>query len=406
MTLALEYERCVRTRSVSSRCRACVDACPAGAVSLEGEKRSVAVNLDACTDCGLCLAACPTEAFSGVFDVTTLTAPSRLACGEAGVPCVGAISAEDLVALAQRSGRLEVVGRTCPAGARGHARAAEAVAQAERFLEALGLKATVSWRDESRPVPADGRGAVDAAAPASPGLEPVEPLTPDEAGLRPSSFGASSAVSAGPVLAPSEPQRRPSTAEPTRPVPPRRQFLGLFVPRALPPQPVTRGKLTFPQRLDVKRLRDTRPPPRRARLLASLPASASPKLLELAGDALSFTSSKRVDAMTCTGCQACVTACPTGALTSSRLKDQLRFDGSRCVRCGLCHDVCEPRAITLAPTVSVAEFLDFAPRLLVTLKMIQCGECGAAFKDDGRESVLCDRCRDQEAEARELSGAR
>ena len=120
MTLTLEYERCVRTRSVASGCRACVDVCPAGAITLAGEKQSVAVDLDACTDCGLCLAACPTEAFSGVFDVATLEAPARLACGEGGVPCVGAVSAEDLVAFAQRSGRLEVVGRACAAGAKGH----------------------------------------------------------------------------------------------------------------------------------------------------------------------------------------------------------------------------------------------------------------------------------------------
>ena len=33
MTLALSYERCVRTRSVASSCRACVEACPTGAIT-------------------------------------------------------------------------------------------------------------------------------------------------------------------------------------------------------------------------------------------------------------------------------------------------------------------------------------------------------------------------------------
>jgi ferredoxin len=400
VTLALEYERCVRTRSVASGCRACVDTCPAGAITLAGEKQAVAVDLDACSDCGLCLAACPTEAFSGVFDVATLEAPARLACGEGGVPCVGAVSAEDLVAFAQRSGRLEVVGRACAAGAKGHERAARAVAQAQGFLAALGLKAELSWRDEAPAVPASGAGAATASGAGAEGSR-----GPAAGSLL---TGGAPAVGSG-VPAPGA--AAPATASPAadpaaRPIPPRRQFLGLFVPRALPPQPVTRGRLAFPQRLDVKRLREVKPPPRRARMLAALPASAAPKVKALAAADLSFTSAKQVDAGTCTGCQACVTACPTGALTSSRLKEQLRFDASRCVRCGLCHDVCEPHAITLAPAVPLAEFLDFAPKTLVTLKMTQCGECGAPFKDDGREAVLCDRCRDQEAEARELSGAR
>jgi ferredoxin len=193
----------------------------------------------------------------------------------------------------------------------------------------------------------------------------------------------------------------PSSA--LKPVPPRRQFLGLFIPAVVPPPP---QRLTLPDRLDVKRLRDTTPPARRARLLAALPTSASPKHADVPEAQIGFTSSKGVDAATCTGCMACVTACPTGALTHSRLKEQLRFDGSRCVKCTLCHDVCEPRAITLSPAFHPVDFLDFAPKTLLTLRMTQCGECGALFKDEGKDPVLCARCREHDAEARGLWSSR
>ena len=349
-SLSLSYERCVRTRSVASSCRACVDTCPASAITLEGPKQSVAVALDACTACGLCEAACPTEAFSGVFDVTKLAPPiTRVACGENGVPCVGAISVEDLLALFLKTKQLDLVGKACPStslGVNGHERVERSVAQARSFLSALGISSeALTWRDESPP-------------------------------LKP------------PVPAPEK-----------QPVPARRQFLALLVPGAVPPPP---QKLTLPDRLDVKLLRETTPPARRTRLLAALPSSASPKRAELPEAEIGFTSSKQVNQATCTGCMACVTACPTGALTNSRLKEQLRFDGSRCVKCTLCHDVCEPKAITLSPVFLPVDFLDFAPKTLVTLKMTQCGECGALFKDEGREPVLCARCSEHDAEAREL----
>ncbi|PKK86286.1 MAG: ferredoxin [Thermoplasmata archaeon HGW-Thermoplasmata-1] len=43
-------------------CGACVDACPAGAISMDGDKAKV--DPDACVECGACVDACPAGAIS------------------------------------------------------------------------------------------------------------------------------------------------------------------------------------------------------------------------------------------------------------------------------------------------------------------------------------------------------
>jgi formate hydrogenlyase subunit 6/NADH:ubiquinone oxidoreductase subunit I len=86
------------------------------------------------------------------------------------------------------------------------------------------------------------------------------------------------------------------------------------------------------------------------------------------------------------------------------VRDELRFDASRCVKCHTCHDVCEPRALTQAKTVDLAHFVARDVRPLGRLTIKSCAECGAPFKHAGGEDFLCERCRDLDDEARELVG--
>jgi ferredoxin len=51
----------------------------------------------------------------------------------------------------------------------------------------------------------------------------------------------------------------------------------------------------------------------------------------------------------CTLCHACVTACPTGALSDNPDRAMLRFTESLCVQCGLCQSTCPEHVITLEP---------------------------------------------------------
>ena len=80
----------------------------------------------------------------------------------------------------------------------------------------------------------------------------------------------------------------------------------------------------------------------------------------------------------CTLCHACVTACPTGALSDNPDRAMLRFTESLCVQCGLCESTCPEDVITLEPR------LDFqawnAPlRVLKEEEPFHCIACGTPF---------------------------
>lgn len=76
----------------------------------------------------------------------------------------------------------------------------------------------------------------------------------------------------------------------------------------------------------------------------------------------------------CTLCLACVSACPTGAMSDNNELPQLRFQEDACVQCGLCSATCPESVITLEPRIS---FEDAAKR-------------HAVVKEE--EPFLCIRC--------------
>ena len=107
--LQVSPERCVHSLFEQASCRACVDACPTSAWSIDDE----GLNLDAtlCDDCGLCTAACPQEALSVRLDVLSAEIEGDrvvlAACDHAGVsrgdgviPCVHSLSVRALARLA------------------------------------------------------------------------------------------------------------------------------------------------------------------------------------------------------------------------------------------------------------------------------------------------------------------
>jgi ferredoxin len=80
----------------------------------------------------------------------------------------------------------------------------------------------------------------------------------------------------------------------------------------------------------------------------------------------------------CTLCHACVTACPTGALSDNPDRAMLRFTESLCVQCGLCEATCPEKVITLEPRLDFSAWN--APlRVLKEEEPFNCIACGKPF---------------------------
>ncbi len=85
-----------------------------------------------------------------------------------------------------------------------------------------------------------------------------------------------------------------------------------------------------------------------------------------------------VDTAGCTVCLACAGACPTGALRDNEDRPQLSFTEEACVQCGLCRNTCPENVITLTPRMS---FLSSAreARVIKEEDPFECIRCGKPF---------------------------
>lgn len=81
----------------------------------------------------------------------------------------------------------------------------------------------------------------------------------------------------------------------------------------------------------------------------------------------------------CTACEACFRVCPTGAIQVNESSEEwaLTFDVDRCVGCGVCLEVCQPRVL------HASEAFDAAPKrppaTLYTLSKQRCERCDRFF---------------------------
>lgn len=85
-----------------------------------------------------------------------------------------------------------------------------------------------------------------------------------------------------------------------------------------------------------------------------------------------------IDTDACTLCLACVSLCPVGALGDSPDKPQVNFQETACLQCGICASACPESAITLAPGLDLAKEA-LAPRVLNEEEPFECIECGKPF---------------------------
>jgi Na+-translocating ferredoxin:NAD+ oxidoreductase RNF subunit RnfB len=327
---------CAHSRSSIVGCRRCLDLCPTGAIAPAGDH--VAIDAKICAGCGQCAAACPTGA-----------AAYALPPSDALLRRLRAL----LSAYAQAGGSNAVVlfhdgehGRDLiDALARfGNGLPANALPVAVNEITQVGLEAVA--------------GTIASGASAVRFLTRAKPRH-DLAGLH------RTIALAEPILAAlGFGGARVAAIETDDP-----DVLGQALREIAPLQPAPRTASFMPVgskrelvRLALRELHGVAPTPAD---IVSLPQGAPFGTVTLNVEG-------------CTLCLSCVSACPTGALSSDADKPMLRFTEDACVQCGLCQATCPEKVIAIQPQ------LDFraATALPLVLKQEEpyaCVRCGKPF---------------------------
>ena len=342
---------CLNEHHRGAACTACTDGCPAAAIA--NTQGAPQLQPDRCVGCGLCLTACPVEAWrqdapserklvetaAGLSDaqLTVVCAlhphPDRPATPSVQVVrhrrCLAALDLADMLALCDGGDRTvwldDTPCDTCPLQAAAVLRARVAVAN--DLLEAYGQAACLEL------------ASVSATSPSVRSLPVVDGGQPKLSRRR--LFGA---------------LRRAQTEHESTPL------------------------------------------SARQRLLVALPAVEDAIAVVLPAKAPFAQVS--VGAVRCSGCGLCAHFCPTAALAWTVAETDsedggamfaLGFHVAACVACPICTLACPEGAIRLTDGVTAAALVEASPPL-VTGQLVACRDCGALTAEMPGDS-RCHVCR-------------
>ncbi|MCC4245853.1 4Fe-4S dicluster domain-containing protein [Stappia indica] len=327
---------CAHGRSGKTGCTNCLDACPAGAISSTG--REIAIDPGICGGCGSCAAHCPTGAVSyrypergsQIRKLQALLGTYREAGGKDAVLLVheSQHGGDIITALARMDDGLP--GNVLPHGAHsvtsfGHDAMLAAVLAGARRIVFLCPPSKAHELDALRME-----------------IELSESLL---AGMGHQADGAFA------IAVEDDPDAVTG-------------YFGLqpkaLAVRAASFDPV--GTKRDVARSAIARLLDGAPAPQE---MIALPAHAPYGRIQIASDG-------------CTLCLACVSACPTAALSDNPDKPQVSITEAACVQCGLCANTCPEQVITLDARYNAAPSA-MRPEVLHEEEPATCVSCGKAF---------------------------
>ncbi len=360
--LKIDLASCVRASSKYSQCTKCHDICPIDQKGILFDE-NIAVVQESCIDCGGCMGVCPSEAisFKGFDTIDFLfgyikSEESLLGC-QGDLPCLASLGVEHLISSAiLKEG--EIVFdlshcASCEVGSLKVEAIEPMIEEANRVLGYLGVDKRIAKSEVPQEIEAEE--------------------TPQE-----------------------EPDRR--------------EFL-----KRLSPKGIIETKVAFDKELEEvdrreiidaslsAKMKEKSYPDKRKLLYMALKRLSKPEQLERVGEELlSFVSQKSIDS-SCDNCSFCYRLCSTGALSSDRRGSKIDFDALACIKCRLCHDVCQTDSIHLED-FSLESFFEPKVEKLIEFQQRRCAECGNFFTMLDPTHDLCPRCYIEEEEAKSLWG--
>lgn len=329
-------ELCAHSRSRLTGCHRCLDLCPTGAITPDGDH--VRISAEICAGCGQCAAACPTGAASYTLPpADTLLHKLRamlLAYDQAG-------GAKAIVLFHDGQHGTSLIDALAR---HGDGLPAIVLPLAVNELTQIGLEAIVA---------AFAYGAAHVRF-----LLRAKPLH-DTAGLS-QTMAMADAILSGSGF----PGQRVATIETDDP-----DALGEAL-RGIEPGTTVQRPSTFRtvgKRRDLLRFALTE-----LHRIAPTPAG----VIALPDGAPLGAISVNVDG--CTLCLSCVSACPTGALLGDPDHPALKFIEDACVQCGLCKSTCPEKVITLMPQIDFAAATAHA-RVIKQEEPALCIRCNKPF---------------------------
>lgn len=362
--IALKNHACVRAVTKNSTCTKCKDICPTEAITIDATLPTLM--LSKCVGCSGCNGICPSEALivdnfsSTEFFFDFVSSEKNIISCKSNVPCISAISAENLFSLTLMKGDIIFDMSHCSNCELAHT------------------------------------------------LKPQIQKNSDEVNYILEAMQKDSRVKLDFTIKEEEPKEE---NEPNR-----REFLNNFslsgvgkqkqnFDRAVEIETVEAKEHSL-SNVDTAAMRSKNLQDSRKILFTALKRVTAPEIFHvIEAKEISFMSEKDIDLETCTNCQMCYRICPTKALSSDYKNSRIDFDAGLCIKCTACHDVCEPNSITLKDTFKIENFFKAKVENLAKFTVRKCNECENYFTYRGGE-VTCERCRVEEDEAKELWGLR
>jgi len=356
MSLTFSVASCVRVSSKASTCAKCIDICPVETISLSANLPSFTPS--ECINCGGCVGSCPSEAF-GLSDFNVINflfeqfGKNEILSCKTNLPCLSILGVEELMSLVMGSKALPILDLAhcsgCEISSKLYPQILANIEEANFILSSFTSKRILTQECKVETVSKEIK---------------------------------------------SETQTD------------RRAFLENFKLKNALKRKIdfdnevssTELKTFELDSMSIAHVKNKKIPLRRKLLFTLFKREPQPLKYEtLDSENISFISQKYID-VGCDNCQMCYRVCPTGALNATSNLSTINFDSMLCVKCHLCHDVCEKNVLKLQPTFEIQEFFEPKKRALVHFSIKRCGECGNQFSYFGGEAI-CPRCQVEEEES-------